>query len=63
MSAIAKQVQRIYELINQAETRYHRKPGSVKLLAVSKGQSIVAIKEAIKAGQHAFAKIICKKRC
>lgn len=40
--------------IAEAEKLYHRKPGSVKLLAVSKARSIEEIKIAVAAGQMCF---------
>lgn len=40
--------------INELETKYSRTPGSVKLLAVSKNQSVAKIKEAIACGQTVF---------
>lgn len=44
----------LYQNIATAESQFHRKPNSVKLLAVSKTQSIANIQEAFKCGQKAF---------
>lgn len=41
-------------LIQDLERKYHRPDGSVKIVAVSKGQSIDAIQEARSAGIHDF---------
>ena len=40
--------------IGELERRYHREPGSVTLLAVSKTKPVQAVRTAIAAGQHAF---------
>ena len=40
--------------IGELERRYHRTPGSVTLLAVSKTKPPEAVRAAIAAGQHAF---------
>ena len=40
--------------IAELERRYHREPGSVTLLAVSKTKPPEAVRSAIAAGQHAF---------
>ncbi len=40
--------------LNALEQKYHRKPGSVTLLAVSKQQSFTKMKQAFLAGQRAF---------
>ena len=40
--------------IGELERRYHREPGSVALLAVSKTKPPEAVRAAISAGQHAF---------
>ena len=40
--------------IGELERRYHREPGSVALLAVSKTKPPEAVRAAIAAGQHAF---------
>ncbi len=50
-----KTLQTVLEQIRSAETAYHRPSGSVNLVAVSKFQDLEAIKEAIAAGQKAFA--------
>ena len=44
----------IKNLIRDFEKKYQRKPGSVQLLAVSKGQSIEKIMQALEAGQRCF---------
>lgn len=54
MNHIANNLKKLRERITYAEKVYGREPGSVKLLAVSKSQSIEAISEAIEAGQNAF---------
>lgn len=51
---IASRLTTLLERIRAAEQCYQRIPGSVTLLAVSKGQSVQAIEEAIAAGQRAF---------
>ena len=40
--------------VGELERRYHRKPGSVTLLAVSKTKPPEAVQAAVAAGQHAF---------
>jgi pyridoxal phosphate enzyme (YggS family) len=52
--SILKNLNHIRQQIYDAEKKYQRPHGSVKLLAVSKQQSISAIHEAINAGQSAF---------
>lgn len=51
---IAKNIAELKQQILDAEVVYKRKPNSVFLLAVSKGQSIEKIEQAILAGQFAF---------
>ena len=40
--------------VGELERRYHREPGSVTLLAVSKTKPAEAVRAAVAAGQHAF---------
>ena len=40
--------------VSELERRYHREPGSVTLLAVSKTKPPEAVRTAVAAGQHAF---------
>ncbi len=54
MSNIKENLHHTMNRIRQAESMYHRDPGSVQLLAVSKGQGIHAIQAAYTAGQRAF---------
>ena len=51
---ITKNIKEINEQIHHAERDYQRLPSSVKLLAVSKGHSIAAIKTAAKCGLRCF---------
>ncbi len=51
---IAKNLAEVKQQIHDAEALFKRKPHSVFLLAVSKGQSIEKIEQAISAGQLAF---------
>ncbi len=51
---INQQIKQVLKQIQQAEFDYNRIPGSVKLLAVSKGQTIDNLQAAIAAGQTAF---------
>lgn len=51
---ISKQLKSVIHRIDCAKERYNREPGSVKLIAVSKHQSINKILAAIAAGQCAF---------
>jgi len=53
-SLLSINLSHLRESIRQCELQYHRIPGSVKLLAVSKQQSIVAIKTAIEYGVTAL---------
>lgn len=52
MSAL--HLSKILQRIRQAERDYHRPPGSVRLLAVTKGRDIQTIQLAVAAGQTAF---------
>lgn len=54
MSDIAQRYQMILEKIKQAEIKYQREPGSVKLIAVSKTKPTAMIREMITLGQRAF---------
>jgi pyridoxal phosphate enzyme (YggS family) len=52
--SIIEQLAHIQSQIHCAEKQYHRAPGSVQLLAVSKQQSIEKIRTAIEVGQTCF---------
>ncbi len=54
MNTITTNLNKIRAEISQAEQQFHRVPDSVKLLAVSKGQGVEKITEAIAAGQFCF---------
>lgn len=54
MPTIAENLLNIHQLIRRYENYYHRETGSTELLAVSKGQSIDKIADAITAGQKRF---------
>jgi len=54
MTNIRKNLEELKHQMIVVEGQYNRAPGSVQLLAVSKTQSVDAIKKAIMAGQHAF---------
>ena len=54
MSQFSKNLSLVQDTITQSELHYHRKPGSVRLLAVSKGQALAKIKQALIAGQQCF---------
>jgi len=54
MSIIVK-INTILDQIKKTELDYHRSPGSVRLLAISKMHDITALKQAIQAGQRSFA--------
>lgn len=54
MHELAQDLARLQETIRDYELRYARDPGSVALLAVSKGQSSSAIAGAFAAGQRTF---------
>lgn len=47
-------IKTVLDQIHQAERDYQRSPGSVRLLAVTKGRDIQAISAAVEQGQHAF---------
>ena len=51
---IQENLAHIKNQISQAEKKYQRQPNAVRLLAVSKGQPIQKIKDAIENGQLAF---------
>lgn len=53
-TSIAARLIQVRERIAAAEQRFGRQPGSVRLLAVSKTQPPAAIRDAYRAGQHAF---------
>lgn len=54
MTAITSNLQVVNHAITQAVCMAHRRKESIKLLAVSKGFSAVAVREAYQAGQRAF---------
>lgn len=54
MPTIQENITSILTQIRQTELKYSRKPNSVSLLAVSKGQSLEKIKEAYASGHMAF---------
>lgn len=54
MNLIQTNLDHLRENIEKALILYQRKPGSVKLLAVSKGQSFTAMQAAVAAGQFCF---------
>ncbi len=54
MMLIQKNFQVIKESLLECERKFNRAPGSVTLLAVTKGQSIEKIQQAIAMGQRAF---------
>lgn len=54
MTFVKKNFQFIKESLLECEKKFNRAPGSVTLLAVTKGQSIEKILQAISAGQRAF---------
>lgn len=54
MNSIQQNLSDIKNRIHEYEIKYHRPPHSVKLLAVTKKQSIEKIQQAINAGQTAF---------
>ena len=47
-------LQKVLTQIRQAERDYQRPPGSVQLLAVTKGRDLQAIQTAVAAGQRIF---------
>jgi pyridoxal phosphate enzyme (YggS family) len=53
-SEISNNLLKIKTLISGFEKKYHRPPDSVKLLCASKGQSILKMMEAVRAGQRCF---------
>lgn len=54
MNNITEQLKQLHQIISELCTRYQRDPATLELLAVSKGQSIATIQQAIDAGQMAF---------
>lgn len=54
MSSISSRLAMVREHISQAERKYHRIPGSVQLLAVSKTRPAEDLLQAITEGQHRF---------
>jgi len=54
MIDISSQLHSLKESIRECEIKYHRDPNSVSLLAVTKGQSVEAILQAVEAGQYLF---------
>lgn len=54
MNAIETHLAEVLRRIRLAEQRYHRVPGSVRLLAVSKTRPIEEIRTAVAAGQQCF---------
>jgi PLP dependent protein len=54
MTRITTQLLAVRQRIAAAEARFERVPGSVQLLAVSKGQPLSALREACAAGQRRF---------
>ncbi|MDP1678830.1 MAG: YggS family pyridoxal phosphate enzyme, partial [Candidatus Nitrotoga sp.] len=54
MTAITSNLQAVNHAISQVVCMAHRRKESIELLAVSKGFSAVAVREAYQAGQRAF---------
>ena len=54
MTAITSNLQAVNDAIAQAMCMVHRRKESIELLAVSKGVSVIAVREAYQAGQRAF---------
>ena len=54
MRSIPNRLQAILKNIRESEQHFNRPKNSVKLLAVSKKQSVDSIKQAYESGQHAF---------
>jgi len=54
MDDIEQNLHTVLETIREIETRYHRPPFSVNLVAVSKGQPIEKMRKALEAGQTQF---------
>jgi pyridoxal phosphate enzyme (YggS family) len=52
--AVISALQQVRQRISEYEVRYHRVPGSVQLMAVSKRKPVSAILAAARAGQRAF---------
>ena len=55
MNSIARRLAQIQARITQAEQRYGRAPGSVRLLAVSKTRPVADLRSLYRLGQRAFA--------
>ncbi len=53
-STIAARIQACLDTIHQAEVSYSRAPNAVRLLAVSKNQTVESIQSAFEAGVHDF---------
>ncbi len=54
MNSIRKRLEAVRERITHSEQVYHRAPGSVQLLAVSKTRPVGDLLRAMEAGQHMF---------
>lgn len=54
MTFLAANLQTVRQRISAAEARFERVPGSVQLLAASKGQPLAALHDALAAGQCRF---------
>ena len=54
MNSIRTRLETVRERIQQAERKYHREPGAVQLLAVSKTRPASDLMQAIEAGQRLF---------
>lgn len=54
MSTVTQNLTSLRQQVHNLEKTYHREPNSIKILAVSKKQSIEKIQEAIAAGQQSF---------
>lgn len=61
MGEIADHLHSVRQRIQKAERDANRAPGSVQLLAVSKGQNIAAIESAVAAGQRMFGENYCQE--
>ena len=51
---ILQNITNIWQRINDAEQKFDRTSGSVDLLVVSKGRTVIEVKSALKAGAHRF---------
>ncbi len=54
MNTIDLNLKKLQEQVTKAELSFGRKPGSVRILAVSKGQALEKILQAVASGQRAF---------